>query len=264
MNPQDFDLRDAIFRFGQISTVPMLRNQFILRRLVETAAETMNADVIGAAVYEAGIEHPARAACVIGPWTHDESQRFLQQSQWAVEERVLALELAARPRGVMYQRHDLIDDDAFTSSRLYQDFQKPMGLGDQALGLYRRADGAELLIGINTVGSEAPLAPELMARCSAIAPFMAQAWAQAWVREPDWMQNLKPHARRVLDHVLEGYDDDQIAEQTGLTYHSVRAHLKRLFREAGVRSRLHLMQACRTIKDARLGCESAEVIAAAS
>ncbi|MCA9312616.1 MAG: hypothetical protein KDA21_15485 [Phycisphaerales bacterium] len=254
-------VREAIFRFGQISTTPMLRNQLVLRRLVETAAEILEAEVVGAAVYENGIEHAARAACVIGPWTRDESQRFLKQSQWSIEDRVLAVELAARPRGVMYRRSDLIEEEAFTRSRLYQDFQKPMGLGDQALGLFQRADGAELLVGVNAVGPQAELGEQTVERCCAIAPFMAQAWAWAWIREPDWMQNLKPQARRVLDHVLEGFDDDQIAELTGLTYHSVRAHLKRLFREANVRSRLHLMQACRTLQDARM-TDAAEIVAA--
>lgn len=59
------------------------------------------------------------------------------------------------------------------------------------------------------------------------------------------MRGLKPLSRGILEQLLEGLDDDQIADRMRLSYHSVRAHLKRLFRDAGVRSRLHLMQACR-------------------
>ena len=241
------ELHDAVYRFGQISAAMTTRSDLLLRHVVEVAADVIDVDVVGAAVYETGIEGAASSACVIGPWTRDESQRFIEQSRWSLEDRILASKLAGRPRGTMYQRNELIEDEDFTTSRLYNDFQKPMGLGDQALGLYRRSDGCELLIGVNLLGGKR-ITKRIMEQCHAVAPYMAQAWARGWRREPTWMSELKPQARRVLDHVLEGYDDDQIAERTGLTYHSVRAHLKRLFREAGVRSRLHLMQACRSME----------------
>lgn len=238
-------LAEAVFRLGQISREGCSCNDATLRRIAEIAADMIGMDVTGVAVYENGIRGSATACAVVGPWSDDESGKFLDQSRWELEDRILAMRLIDLEAERMHTREEMIGDAEFRASKLYNEFQRPLGLGDQALGLFRREDGAELLIGINALDHRGPLPRQAVDRANQIAPFVARCWAATWRREPAWMGELKTQSRSVLEHVLEGYDDDQIAQLTGLTYHSVRAHLKRLFREAGVRSRLHLMQVCR-------------------
>lgn len=239
-------LSEAVFRLGQISRDASLTNEALLRLLADVTVETLGVDVAALGVYERGIENPSTACCVRGAMTESEQARLHEQSRWDIDDRVLAQRLAGLRRGRLYHRPDLIAEREFRATRLYKDIQRPMNTADQALALFRRSDGAELLLGINTLDGHGRFPRSVLAKAGALAPYVAQCWAAAWRREPTWMAGLKPQARAILEQLLQGYDDDQIAERTGLSYHSVRAHLKRLFREAGVRSRLHLMQAARS------------------
>ena len=83
----------------------------------------------------------------------------------------------------------------------------------------------------------------MLDRTRTVLPYVFRAYDAAWKPVPEWARDLRPQASRILQHIIDGLDDEHIAAHTGLTYHSVRAHLKRLFRLAAVRSRLHLTQA---------------------
>jgi DNA-binding CsgD family transcriptional regulator len=242
-------LSEAIYRLGRISTVKSLTNVTLMRTLADLTGETLQADVVAVAVFDRGIEQAAASCCVRGPWSEDLRDRFLEQSTWTFDERATAQRLAGLRRGRLYHRPDLMAEPADARARGYSDPTRALPLGDQASGLYRRSDGLEFLLSIHKVGTQGgnagPFTRAQLARAGALAPFVAQCWATSWRLEPAWMGTLKPQSRVILEQLLEGFDDDQIASRTGLSYHSVRAHLKRLFREAGVRSRLHLMQACR-------------------
>lgn len=239
-------LSEAVFRLGEIGADPTLTPQSALDRMIEVAAHAVEVDVIGAVVYEQGLLSPATYASIRGPWTSNETARFMEQSRWDLEDRVLAQQLLRLPIGRLYRRDDLVPHTEFCRSKLYNEFLRPLGLGDQSVALFHRADGVEILFGINVVDSRGPLPRATIARASALAPFMNRSWERCWRREPEWAAGIKPSSRAVLDLVLEGLDDHQIAERTGMTYHSVRACLKRLFQRAGVRSRLHLMQVYRS------------------
>ncbi|HVZ93479.1 MAG TPA: hypothetical protein VG797_03115 [Phycisphaerales bacterium] len=242
--PRFLSLEDAVFRLGEISGSGA-SNTETLRAIVKVGEEATGADIVAIGVFAKGITNQAIAASVIGPWDDDLSRRFLQQTEWSPDERVLAVRLAAQPRDRLYRRSELIDESEFRRSKLFNDFQRPLQMGDQALGVFRRDDGLELLIGLSVVDRRGVMTQEMLTAAKQVAPYMARCWASAWRHEPEWMITLRPATRAVLDHLISGYDDAQIASLTGLSYHGVRAHLKRLFREAGVRSRLHLMQACR-------------------
>lgn len=237
-------LSEALYRLGQVarSEGPGADS---LRAIARIGADATRADILGVGVFEDGIGGRPLATCILGPWDEDLSARFHRQSEWSIEDRVLAQRLARFERDRLYRRAELIDEPEFCRSRLFNEFQRPLGMGDQALGVYRRPDGLELLISLSAASDRGPIPDATLQAARALAPYMARAWAASWRREPAWIAELRPHTRGVLDHLLAGYDDAQIATMTGLTYHSVRAHLKRLFRRAGVRSRLHLMQVCR-------------------
>lgn len=244
-------LTEAVFRLGQISADTNLTNQSLLSQIVQVAFDSAGADVVGVAVFEHGVSEPAKACRVVGPWSSDESEKFLAQLRWPVEKRPLASRLEEMSRNELYRRGDLIEDAELKGTAFADEFLKPLGLGEQAIGVYSRPDGTDLVFFIYMLEKNGPIVRQTMARARSIAPYIAHCWAKGWKREPAWVAKLKPQNKAVLELVLEGYDDDQIAEKTGLTYHSVRAHLKRLFREAGVRSRLHLMQVFRQIGPAK-------------
>ncbi|MFM9957423.1 MAG: hypothetical protein ACKVZJ_05075 [Phycisphaerales bacterium] len=237
----------AIYRLGQVSSNPPACGGNLLRSLIDIAAEALGMDYVSAAVFERGVEGPATAVQVSGAWPAEACQRINDVTRWDIKERPLALKLAALDRNMVFRRSDLIEERAFKSSRLFIEVLTPMRLtGDCLVALFHRADGTELMLTFQRLDEKAAVPEDVVRKAQAVAAFIAQCWASSWRAEPGWMKALKPQSRRVLDDVLAGFDDDQIAERTGLTYHSVRAHLKRLFRDADVRSRLHLMQQFRS------------------
>lgn len=238
-------LREAIFRLGRISVDQAITNDTLLRRLAQVVSETLEVDVVALGVFEQGVENPASACFVHSPWTLTDARAFEDQAFWAVEDRDLALRLASLRRGRVYHRPELLAERDARLIASAPALAGRVGLDDQALALFRRRDGAELLIGINSPAGAGPLSRAALAKAGALAPYVAQCWAAAWRDEPAWIGGLKPQARDILERLLQGLDDDQIAQATTLSYHSVRAHLKRMFRAAGVRSRLHLMQSVR-------------------
>ena len=245
-------LTEAIFRLGRISTSGEMTNASLLKGLADLSAQTLAADVVALAVFERGVEHPAASTYVRGPWNEPERDRFLEQAQWTFDERGLGERLMGLRRGRLYHRPEMFNESDPRAAKQFE-VARPLPMGDQAAGLYRRSDGVELLVSIHKLsraglGASGPFTRAQLARAGALAPFVAQCWAASWRHEPQWMTDLKPQARGILEHLLMGYDDDQIADLSGLSYHSVRAHLKRLFRDAGVRSRLHLMQTCQSLR----------------
>ncbi len=238
----DHDFLKASFDLGRLSSVAFAINSEVLRVMAESVAKVVPADIVGIAVYRNGIGDHATHCHVIG--THaagNDCSNCIEDSSRSFDDRELARALNTRQRGRVFRRSDLLGDEP----SLALSTTRRSGMGDQALCLFTRSDGAELIIGVNNMESTGAMSDASIAEFQKIAPFAAVAWAARWRNEPAWIGQLKPQGRRILELVLTGYDDEQIAQRTGLTYHSVRAHLKRLFREADVRSRLHLMQVCR-------------------
>lgn len=238
-------LNEGIFRLGQISADRAITNSSLLKKLADVLVEVLDVGVVVLAVFERGVESSTTASLVKGPWSEDQRDRFLEQTRWQFDERAMAMRLAGLRRGRLYHRPDLIAERDPRDTRVFEELPALKGMADQAVALYRRSDGSELLLAIHALEGAGPFQRTTLAKAGALAPFIAQCWAGSWRQEPIWMKDLRPLSRGILEQLLEGFDDDQIADRTGLSYHSVRAHLKRLFREAGVRSRLHLMQACR-------------------
>lgn len=239
------EMHRAFFDLGRLSARPFVVNQDLLREIAWIMSRVVKADIVAAAVCEHGLGDGVSQCQMIGPEAEHEADSCVEASAWDFDDRSVLRELSARQRGLVVRRSDLIDDETFRGTRLFREFHEPRGLGDQALCLFTRADGAELLLSLHNRSESGPIPDGALASLRDLAPVLAGAWAAKWRAEPAWLVALTPQGRTVLEMVLLGLDDEQISQRTGLTYHSVRAHLKRLFRDAGVRSRLHLMQACR-------------------
>lgn len=241
--PIDTAFNDTIFRLGSITRHRRVENDGILSGLAEIANQYIGADIVYLSVQEASVSGKATHCVVLGPWEIDQSSTFLDQSRWSAEDRVVALQLETRPADTLHRKGDLIDEALFRDSRLYKEFHKPMNMGDMAAAHHSGEGKPTVVFSISTATDQGLLDEGIIERAEAILPALFRAFDEAWKPVPAWVETLKPQAKRILQHVLDGHDDEQIAAATGLTYHSVRAHLKRLFRVAEVRSRLHLMQA---------------------
>lgn len=246
---------DAVFRLGQIGSSARLTNARLLRKIARTLVRHTEVAVGGIAVHEQGVEAPANAVHVCGPWTDEQATQFMAWSSW-LDPRADGTGrqgLSEAQRNQVYTTVEFLgESDAEPGTVPTFTDQPQIRLADLAFGIYRRQGGAEAYVGIASVDGGEPISKTAMDRFTRIAPFAAKAWAAGWACEPAWVGELKPNCLAVLSYVLEGLDDDQIAVKTGLSYHSVRAHLKRLFRVADVRSRLHLMQAYRQESSGRI------------
>lgn len=235
-------LRDGVFRLGQVAHHPGMTNKRLLRRVSRTIARYAQIEVVGVAVHERGMASEASMTHIVGPWSDEQSGAFGDWSRWLAEDASVAQGLMSAKRNRVHRLSDVLGEAAFKSSKLYSEFMEPLNVIDQAFGIYRRADGSELMLAAMALENTGALTNQKLRLFTALAPYAARAWASAWRYEPAWAMKLKPTSARVLECVMDGLDDDQIGDRLGITYHAVRAHMKRLFREAGVRSRLHLMQ----------------------
>ncbi len=233
-------ISDAVFLLGRISHDPTHSNSSLLERLGDVMVEALGVDAVALTVFQSGVESGVSARCVRMAPVRAASRE--PGFEWPGDET--ARRLARLKRGRLYHRPDLNGVEGHAEPAL-NGTRNGSHTADHAVALYRRSDGAELLLGVFLLSEHEPLSRTTLARAGALAPFVARCWAHGWTREAAWVGSLRPVTRQILEQVLGGFDDDQIARRTGLTYHSVRAHLKRLFRQAGVRSRLHLMQSCR-------------------
>jgi DNA-binding CsgD family transcriptional regulator len=239
-------LFDAIFQLGSISGDPTLTNECLLRRVAQVIVRGTGVEAAALAVFENGIEQTPSLVRSIGHWPDFEADRASDDHDPAAGERSI-LGLVRQLSRERFSAGEFVGEGQRRCERVYSEFHRPMRLVDHALAVFRRDDGVECVIVIRSAPNAEPLGRDTLALGAIMATAAAQCWASAWRREPVWMATLSASSRRVLENLLEGCDDDQIAERTGLTYHSVRAHLKRIFRDAGVRSRLHLIQQCRSV-----------------
>ena len=231
------ELRYPIFRLGALSEVRDLCNRSRLSRACRIAVHATGAGAVAAAVADApeGGRFNVLASCfaVVDMGDVSGSTITMGSAEWKVEAADFEKAFAEAPRDdvVVGNRRDIGGPS----------LPAPMGAGRRLIGCFTDAANGRLIYvmfdGLDDDRSER------LAR--ALVPAFVDCVQHSWKPEPDWVRELKPPARRVLELVLLGYDDRQVAEQSGMTYHAVRAHLKRLFKTANVRSRLHLMQVCR-------------------
>ncbi|MEM1164879.1 MAG: LuxR C-terminal-related transcriptional regulator [Planctomycetota bacterium] len=229
------ELRYPIFKLGLISGQRELCNRTLLGKAGRVALHACGADSVSLAVFESLAEPPLLACTAsVGLEEGEHSQSAFDRSCAVERIRFDMTEVAMLGRDRLLNR----DEAPLDASLVPASFASAGG--KQLLGVFEAASGRQLLMVFCGLEDDRS---EQLARD--VAPAVAECCRNGWKDEPVWMSELRPASRQVLELVLQGFDDEQIADITGLTYHSVRAHLKRLFRAASVRSRLHLMQVCR-------------------
>ncbi|RMH24554.1 MAG: LuxR family transcriptional regulator [Planctomycetota bacterium] len=242
MRPIEPVVVDAAYDLGALERIGGVQRGVIFQGIAEVLARATGVEAAGVAAHLGTLLEPAVAMGIAGPWSETEREPFLAQTRWRPSERPIAAALDRRPTPVFRRTTEVVPRERYLSSRLYNEFQRPRGIGDQASMCLRAPDGGRLFVSIARVGSEAPISAESLEIAQRLAPLIERCWLSAHRRLPEWVRALSARRRVVLELVAEGLDDHQIAREIGVQYHTVRAHLKDLFRVAGVRSRLHLMQ----------------------
>lgn len=245
MKNPDAIVAEAAYRLGALSAAGGVRRKRFFHGVAETLAEATGVEAAGVTVFPKSIFAPAVAVGISGPWSEHEHKAFLDQSKWAPDDRTIHSRIARTPGPLFRHTSELMDSDEFFGSRLYNEFQRPRDIGDQAQMCLEAADGAHLYVAIARVDSSEPISTCSMEIAQRLAVLIHRCWNTAHQGMPAWVRQLSPRRRRVLELVADGLDDHQIAAELDVKYHTVRAHLKDLFREANVRSRLHLIQAIR-------------------
>ncbi len=242
MNNVDSRVIDAAYELGAVERLGGVRRGAVFQGIAEALARATGAEGVGVTGYLKSALGPASAVGLVGPWNRSESAAFEAQTRWAPRDRPIIARLDTRPAAKFWRTYEILPIDEFLRTRLYNDFQRPRGIGDQINMCLRAPDGGRLFVAIARVGSHAPLCDESVEIAQRLAPIVERCWLGAHRQLPVWVRQLTPKRRRVLELVAEGMDDHQIAREMGVRYNTVRAHLKDLFQAAGVRSRLHLIQ----------------------
>ena len=242
MSPIHRVVIDAAYDLGALERLGGVQRGAMFQGIAEVVARATGVEGVGVAAHTGSLLEPAVSVGLVGPWTAAERDSFQAQTQWKPKDRIIARRLEHQPGPVFRRTEEVVPRNEFLRSRLYTEFQRPRGIGEQASMCLRAPDCSRLFIGIARVGSEFPLSDESIEIAQCLAPFIERCWVSAHRRLPEWVRSLSPRRRRVLELVAEGLDDYQIAREIAVQYHTVRAHLKDLFRAADVRSRLHLIQ----------------------
>lgn len=258
MNNKERAIADAVFELGSLENETRFRPYALLTGLAVVLARATSVEAAGVMAIDGPATGPGARIAIEGPWTEHEHHAFLEQSQWDLDDRVLAKRLAWSPGPVFKRTEELMPIVEFKKSRLFNEFQRPRGLGDQATMLVRVTAESHLIAVISRVDSDEPLSSDSVFIAQRLAPYISRCWESAQTAGPRWARKLSPRRRCVLELVSQGLDDHQIAESMGVRYHTVRAHLKDLFRTAQVRSRLHLIQALRGDEPASGSADASE------
>ncbi|MEM9082010.1 MAG: helix-turn-helix transcriptional regulator [Planctomycetota bacterium] len=231
------ELSFPIYKLGELSASREVCNRTLMCKTARILLHACGLGGVGVAMFEGPLDGPASASCaaIDTAGEHTGSACVLEQDEWSIATPGLAMTLSSVSKGEFVFR-DEVDEKGDVWAAV-EDGQ----LGRTMVGVFGVGGAKQLLIVASGIEDERS---ETLLR--AIVSSVSQCCESDWKKEPAWMADLRPASRQVLELVLRGYDDDQVSELSGLTYHSVRAHLKRLFRAAGVRSRLHLMQVCRS------------------
>jgi len=182
---------------------------------------------------------------------------------------VAALSRVTPPVGT-FSRRELVDDEAWYSSRYFTSYRRASGLDDQAYSLWTDLSkpGWMGIIGLHRDASDAPFEPEMLALFELLH---RQLVPWLWLAEPGVVHikplgngvlspvhetatgnnsvssstpagsGLTPAQMRVLPYLLQGYKEEKIAELLCRSRHTVHDHVMAIYREYGVHNRVELM-----------------------
>ena len=141
-------------------------------------------------------------------------------------------------RVVVRRRSQLVKDKEWRASEHYKKLREPLGLDDT---LYARiaVPGKVIVLCLLRGADQKPFTEreeQLVDLC------LSQ---MAWPYQPDDASDprvaaLQPRLRKVMQHLLEGDAEKQVAAKLGLSKHTVHEYVKMIYQQLGVSSRSEL------------------------
>jgi DNA-binding CsgD family transcriptional regulator len=165
------------------------------------------------------------------------------QSQSGSNQALLPLN-GATSDSLMIGRDDVFTDQQWYNSVQFCDYLRRAELDHLVLSLQRTSIGPDHFCGLTIMRSlgESKFSRRDKAFLSMLhrelAPMVGRQLAAA--HEPSAM-HLSPRLRQVLDCLLEGDGEKQVAARLGLTPQTVNQYVKAVYRQFGVNSRGELM-----------------------
>ena len=161
---------------------------------------------------------------------------------------IVPLVLRAPGDIVCYHRRNVSDDDGlWYRSQFFEHIQSPLDFDDMLYPRITLPDGRILAIGfMRTLGDRLFTNRD----CMLIDAFHESAWqlygtfdAPAGSSESSdpRVRTLPPRLRPVLQHLLRGEAEKQVAAKLGLSRHTVHEYIKVLYRKLNVSSRAELL-----------------------
>jgi DNA-binding CsgD family transcriptional regulator len=141
---------------------------------------------------------------------------------------------------VVARRVELVNDKIWFSSPYYTELREPLGLDDTLYAKITVPDKVISLALLRAKGDE----PFTERQSQLVDLCLSQ---MAWPFQPDDKQTdprlaaLQPRLRKVMQHLLDGDGEKQVAAKLGLSRHTVHEYVKMIYQQLGVSSRSELL-----------------------
>jgi len=141
---------------------------------------------------------------------------------------------------VVARRNELVNDKLWFSSPYYLELREPLGLDDT---LYAKIAVPGKLIALSLLRAKG--AEPFTERQSQLVDLCLSQ--MSWPFQPDdkttdpRLAALQPRLRKVMQHLLDGDGEKQVAAKLGLSRHTVHEYVKMLYQQLGVSSRSELL-----------------------
>lgn len=162
-------------------------------------------------------------------------------------------------RPMVARREDLVSDSDWYGSRFWRQYGRHAGIGPMLYTIYpieveRSPDRASrrvispadpsdfrvLGIGIHRLDGQPAFTEQDRELIDAANASLAWFYESLGVRDAEPATDLSPRLRRVLEHLLAGQSEKQVARTVGLTRNTVHEYVKSIYRHFGVGSRAEL------------------------
>jgi DNA-binding CsgD family transcriptional regulator len=143
-------------------------------------------------------------------------------------------------QGTVLSLDQLVDERTWRRCSFYQHFMRPAALDHGLYSAIRVNDSVCDVLGCWRESNDRPFDEENQAEVALLVEEFSHLWRRRTRAEP-WPGQLAPRHRRVLDLLLTGLSEKQIAAQLGLTPGSLHQYVTTLYRKLGASSRAELM-----------------------
>ena len=180
-------------------------------------------------------------------WTgRAERAHFLQYQADGGERRDPVFRQFAELSGglITRSREQLLGDTEWYNSPIYNDYLKPAGIDGKIMSLCALPGNKAMshLLTLKRPPGQREFEPREMRLVHLFHHELNEALgAKLASPSPIAAETLPPRLRQVLQCLLEGDSEQQVAQRLGISPHTVHEHVKRLHRHYGVSSRTELL-----------------------